>query len=102
MKKVTVYSGRSIVSKCTSKLHPVDEVRLAEAIVHKAKSENRNEITFSNSHDFVMAVKYIALKQGVETEFLLDGVSHGNSIEPTFASFNESLDLINELGATED
>ena len=49
-----------------------------------------------------MAMKYIAKKEGITPEFFINGVSCGNDIGPVFNDFNRSLDLINELGATEE
>jgi len=62
---------------------------------------SKDAITYSNSQDFIMAVKYISLKHCVEVEFFLDGVSCGNSIELIFHECNKALDLINEKGLTE-
>jgi hypothetical protein len=61
-----------------------------------------DEIVYSNSCDFVMAVKYIAKKHNIEVEFFLDSMSCGNSIESIFADFNRSLDLINLYGSEDD
>ena len=63
---------------------------------------DKDEVAYSNNTDFISGVKYIGLKQNVETEFFLNGVSCGNDIEPVFADLNRALDMINELGATED
>ncbi len=94
MKKVTVYCGETITSKCSKQLHPVDEVLLANTLVNSDK----DEIYYSNNPDFVSAVKYIGKKQGVETEFYLNGIRQGNDIEAIFKDFNRALDLIYELG----
>lgn len=106
MKKIKVYSGKTIENRCASKTHPVTEVMHAKVFVDTAinsPSILKEDIeVYSNSQDFVMAIKYIAKKHNVEVEFFLDGVSSGDSIEPTFADFNKALDLINELGATEE
>lgn len=103
MNKIEVYCGELIVHKCNKQLHPVTEVGAAE----KAVLEALNYIPafkttfkyYSNSPDFVSAVKYIAEKHGVEVEFFLNGVSQGNEIDPIFADFNRALDMIKELGA---
>jgi hypothetical protein len=101
MKKVTVYCGITIQYKCDKQLHPIREVEKACALINTPLDEF-NEIAYSNHPDFVSAVKYIGKKQGVETEFFLNGVSHGSDIEPIFGDFNRALDMVNELGATEE
>jgi len=98
MKKITVYCGETIQDKCGKQLHPVVEVRNAEALV----KSDKDEVVYSNCSDFIMGVKYIGKKNGVETEFFLNGVSYGDSIEEIFEDINRALDLINELGATVD
>lgn len=98
MKKIKVYCGETIEDKCKQQLHPVKEVEIANILVNS----DHDVVTYSNNPDFVSAVKYIGKKQGVETEFFLNGVSHGNDIEPIFADFNRALDMLNKLGATED
>ena len=103
MKKIIIHSGKTISSKCDYQKHPADEVLSASLVVEYAANDRTiPEVIYSNSTDFVSAIKYIAKKHNVEVEFFLDGVSHGNDIEPLFADFNKSLDLINELGATEE
>ena len=98
MKNIKVYCGNSIKEKSGKQNHPVTEVENALSIV---LSEN-DEIVYSNSCDFVMAVKYIAKKHNIEVEFFLDSMSCGNSIESIFADFNRSLDLINLYGSDDD
>ena len=93
MKKVTVYSGESVEDKCGPQVHPANEVKNALKVV----TSDEDEVVYSNHPDFVMAVKYIGIREKVETEFFLDGVSHGDDIEPIFKDFNRSIDLINEL-----
>lgn len=97
MKKVTVYCGESIQDKCSKQMHSVNEVLLANALVNSDK----DEVAYSNSTDFISAVKYIGKKQNIQTEFFLNGISCGDDIEPIFEDLNRSFDLINELGATE-
>lgn len=94
MKKVTVYCGETITEKCRQQLHPVKEVELANELINSS----HDVVTYSNSTDFVSAIKYIGKKQGVETEFFLNGVSCGDDIEPIFNDFNRALDMINKLG----
>ena len=94
MKKVTVYCGETITDKCRQQQHPVKEVERANELINS----NQDSITYSNSSDFVSAIKYIGEKQGVQVEFFLNGVSCGNDIEPIFGDFNRALDMINKLG----
>ena len=98
MKKITVYCGETIQEKCGTELHPVKYIELAQSLI---LSDN-DEICYSNNPDFVMGVKYIAKKHNIDCEFFLNGESCGDDIEPIFNDFNRSLDMIDELGATED
>ena len=91
--KITVHSGINIEGKCNNQMHPLNEVKNALRLINL----NRSFELYSNSPDFIMAIKYIGQERGITTEFILDGVSYGNDIEPTFKSFNQSLDLLNEL-----
>lgn len=91
MKKISVYCGETI--KGGEQLHPVLDVEKAIAIIESLNDET----CYSNSPDFVMAIKWIGEKRGVETEFFLNGVSQGNSIEEIFEDFNRALDMINNL-----
>lgn len=99
VKKLTVKSGISVEKYCGSEMHPVSAVNYVRKMIERDQDEL---VVFTNSTDVVMAAKYIGKKNGVETEFFLDGISHGNDTEPLFADLNRSLDLINEFGATED
>jgi hypothetical protein len=97
MKKVKVYCGESIYDlKNISEHHPVTNVKIAEYII----LSDKDETIFTNSSDFISAIKYIGLKHKVETEFFLNKISCGNDIEPIFADLNRALDLIIELGET--
>ncbi len=98
MKTIKIYCGKTVEKKCREQRHPANEVLAAKELV---ESEH-DVIAFSNSTDFIMAIKYIAKKKNIPVEFFLDGVSHGDDIEPIFKSFNEALDMINEFGATEE
>ena len=68
---IKVYSGLTEEKNCRHQLHPINEVLKAEELV----LSNKDIVTYSNSQDFIMAVKYIALKHKLEVEFFLDGVS---------------------------
>lgn len=98
MKRVKVYCGETIQEKCGLQLHPIVEVLNAQKII----LSDIDEIAYSNNPDFISAVKYIGLKENVETEFFLNGVSYGSDIDPIFGDLNRALDMINELGATEE
>jgi hypothetical protein len=105
MKHIKVFAGKSIQHRCKAQRHPVAEVEnvreIISSIVKNSNGSDEN-VFYSNSTDFIMAMKYIGLKHGIKVEFFLDGVSSGNSIEPLFEDFNKSLDMINEFGATEE
>lgn len=92
MKKITVYCGESIQEKCGRQIHPVQEFELAMIYLNT----NKDEVCYSNSSDFVSAIKYVGEKKGIETEFFLNGVSYGNSIDEIFADFNRALDLLDK------
>ena len=96
-----VYSGESVENTERMELHPVNAVKEAERTVDKFISYSLKKGYFqfsdySNSPDYIMAIKYIAQKKGVPVEFFLNGVSHGDDIEPLFADFNKALDMIHE------
>jgi len=72
-------------------MHPITEVnKVIERLNHKDSSLR----FYSNSPDFIKAVKYYGEKIGYECEFFLDGTSHGNDIEPLFEDFNRAYDLL--------
>ena len=97
-KKVTVYCGMSIEDKCGKELHPINVVLEAQKLI----MSDKDEIAYSNNHDFVSAIKYIGKKNGVTTSFFLDGTLCGNDIEPIFENFNKSLDMIYALGDSDE
>lgn len=98
MKKIIVHTGRTIEDKCGKQLHPVQEV---ENVINIIKNLQLEEIYYSNSFDFITAMKYIGKKNNVTIEFYLDSISQGDDIENVCGGFNISLDLINEFGDTE-
>ena len=90
---IRVYSGTSIEDKCDKQLHPLSEVIKADNIIKDGKSID----CYSNCPDFISSIRYLAEKTTIETEFFLDGVSHGNDIDAIFSDFNRSFDLMDEL-----
>jgi len=90
---IKVYSGLSVEDKCRHQLHPINEVKQAEKIVLLRKST----VCYSNSSDFVSAIKYLCKRDKINVEFFLDGVSNGSSAETIFEEFNKSFDLMVEL-----
>lgn len=96
--KIIIYSGKSIETQAIQELHPVSAVnyvnnlitneRLSDVIEHKI---------YTNNADLVMAVKYLGELHEIETEFFLDGISHGTNIEPLFEDFNLGFDLLSEI-----
>jgi hypothetical protein len=90
---IRVFCGVTVEHKCGAQLHPLNDVLKAKEIVDLKKSIN----VFSNSPDFVSAIKYLCDKDGIKCVFFLDGESVGDDIEPIFENFNQSLDLLNQL-----
>jgi hypothetical protein len=90
---IRVFCGVSIEDKCRHQLHPLNEVIQAQ----KALSLNKSIDFYSNSPDFVSAIKYLCQEKSISCEFFLNGESTGNDIEPIFENFNKSFDLLNEL-----
>ncbi len=90
---IRVYCGESVEDKCGDQKHPLNDVRMANEIVESKQSID----CYSNSPDFVSAIKYLAEKKSINIEFFLDGESVGDDIEPIFANFNSAFDLLNNL-----
>lgn len=90
---IRVFSGFSVEDKCGHQLHPLNDVIQAQ----KKLSLNKSIDLYSNSPDFVSAIKYLCQEKKIKCEFYLDGESFGDDIDPIFESFNKSLDLLNEL-----
>ena len=90
---IRVFCGVSIEDKCRHQLHPLNEVIQAQ----KSLSLNKSMDFYSNSPDFVSAIKYLCQEKNINCEFFLNGESTGNDIEPIFENFNKSFDLLNEL-----
>lgn len=90
---IRVFCGISIEDKCEKQLHPLNEVKKAQKIIDLNKSMD----FYSNSPDFVSAIKYLCKEKNISCEFFLNGESTGNDIEPIFENFNKSFDLLNEL-----
>ncbi len=90
---IRVFCGVSIEDKCRHQLHPINEVIQAQ----KSLSLNKSMDFYSNSPDFVSAIKYLCQEKSINCEFFLNGESTGNDIESIFENFNKSFDLLNEL-----
>ena len=90
---IRVFCGVSIEDKCRHQLHPLNDVIQAQ----EALSLNKSMDFYSNSPDFVSAIKYLCQEKSISCEFFLNGESTGNDIEPIFENFNKSFDLLNEL-----
>ena len=93
MKTIKIYCGESIEHFCHQQLHPVNEVKKAEKLVKSPV----DIITYSNSPEFISAIKYISLKENVEVEFFLNDISCGSDTEPIFEDFNKAMDLLTEI-----
>jgi hypothetical protein len=91
-----------VIENPENKLHPQYVVELAKIIVLINKEIGCRFLITSNNSDFVLATKYIGLKENVKTDFYLCDEEKAyytkNGIESIFGSFNKSLDLINEYG----
>jgi len=103
MKKFKVYTGTDIEDMCGRQLHPLNEVKSAKATIdtylkcHKeckgdTKTKAVVDYIFTNSPDFVAAIKEYGETNDLFVEFYLNGVSKGYDIEPIFEDFNRSFD----------
>lgn len=93
-KKVRVYCGETIARhELHTQRHPTQEVIEANRIICSPTDEK----VYSNSTDFVLAIKSIGDKYKVETEFFLNGESCGSDIEPIFEDFNRAYSMIEAL-----
>ena len=90
---IRVYCGESVESKCEPQKHPLNEVKRAKEIIESGKSID----CYSNSPDFVSAIKYISSRHFIKSEFFLNGESLGDDIEPIFEDFNKSFTLLDAL-----
>jgi hypothetical protein len=96
--KITIKCGESIelnrfIQKDT---HPVTSVKQAISLIEEFIKVERSITSYSNSPDFVSAIKHIGESKGVEVEFFLNDTSQGNDIEGIFADFNRALDLLHD------
>jgi len=90
--KLTIHSGITITDRCAAELHPLEQIDKAIDLIAKKESAT----VYSNSPDFIFAIKHLCEKKGVEFEFFLNGESQGTSIEGIFESFNKSYKLVEE------
>ena len=90
---IRVFCGVSIEDKCGHQLHPLNEV----IQVQKSLPLNKSMDFYSNSPDFVSAIKYLCQENNIKCEFFLNGESTGDDIEPIFEDFNKAFDLLNGL-----
>lgn len=83
-------------------MHPAEIVKIGAAIVEKSKQDNVHFLVFTNHPDLVQALKYIPNKQKTPpTQFYLydkELKNYGGDIDEIFKFFNESLDLLAQLG----
>lgn len=90
---IRVYSGESIEDKCEAQRHPLNEVKRAKEIVESGNTTD----CYSNSPDFVSAIKYLSEKHSIKSEFFLNGESFGDDIEPIFEDFNRAFILMDSI-----
>lgn len=88
--KIDVYCGETVEQLCRHQLHPVNEVKQAKMIIDL----NKSTIVYSNSPDFITAIKFLADSKKINIEFYLDGKSCGNEIESIFDDMNRSFKLM--------
>lgn len=88
--KIDVYCGETVEQLCRHQLHPVNEVKQAKMLVDL----NKSTIVYSNSPDFISAIKYFSDMKKIDIEFHLNGKSCGDDIEPIFEDMNRSFKLI--------
>lgn len=109
--KIEIYTGESIESKAIKELHPVTAFNYVEKIMKislsplnlKKEEIEQKEIIYTiytNNPDIVSATKYLGIKYKIQTEFFLNGISHGENIETIFEDFNRSLDLLDNIEIT--
>jgi len=89
---VKIYCGESIEVKCKHQLHPINEVKSAIKLLETGK----DIITYSNSPDFIITIKYCCEEMGIKPEFFLNDVSQGSNIENIFDDFNRSFKLLDK------
>ena len=90
---IKIYTGETIEDKCRSQVHPLTEVKRAIKLINDTDSVT----TYSNSPDFIHAIKHYGELKNRTIEFFLNGVSTGNDIEPIFEDFNKSFELIDNV-----
>lgn len=97
--KIQVYCGESVSNmiNISTEIHPVKQVENANSLIESVVNFKKIRKVYSNSPDFVSAIKYIGEIKGLETEFFLNGTSQGNDIEKIFEDFNKSYDLLNNI-----
>ena len=102
-----------IIDEPEAHLHPQWIVEYAKVIVELNKEVGAKFFIASHSTDMVSALRYIAEKEGTldklafynaaptkDDPYLFDYEALGTDIEPIFASFNKSFDLIEKYGAS--
>lgn len=93
MPHIKIFTGISIEDKCRHQLHPLNEAKAAQKLLEL----NKDTITYSNSPDFIMAIKHLAPMYNFTVDFFLNGVNIGNDIEPIFKDFNDSYSYIENI-----
>lgn len=90
--KLIIFCGVSIQDKCTPQLHPINDIKLA---IEKIDA-GVDATLYSNSPDFVDAIKNICDAKNIEYEFYLDGALKGTEINDIFEDFNRSFKFLKE------
>ena len=96
--KIIIKCGESIESSkfIQNETHPVTSFKQAIGLIDEALKGGSPITAYSNSPDFVSAIKHIGESKGIEVEFFLNDVSQGNDIEVIFSDFNRALDLLHD------
>jgi len=64
--KAKIYCGVSIEKNCKIQLHPINEVTQAKSLIDLGE----NIESYSNSTDFVLAIKYYGEQNGYDCDFV--------------------------------
>jgi hypothetical protein len=94
--RIQVFCGQTIETFCNRELHPVNEVKRAINLTSSLMGGGQLKV-YTNSPNFVMAIKALADKHEINIEFFLNNVSQGRDIEAIFGDFNSSFTLLEEI-----
>lgn len=92
---IKVHCGLTVESKLSAELHPTEYFYNALEIVKNQIGEDDTDLReiYTNSPDYVTALKDLSSYYDVKCEFYLDGELQ-DDVEKIFEGFNEIFDLI--------